>query len=274
MKRLFILLFLPLAALAQSPVMPGVGLVFGTNNPGGGGGSGPYSPSSYTANAVLIGNGTGPILATGILSGTGSNALTNLNSVTAAGDLTLAASGNIQLNPTGGFVTINQANNNMVLVFNRTGTNAGASQISGAALGGMTISAAGGTSGASVIIGPTATYTQTSGSQVVFQVLPTYNQASGSAANTDFLINRTQTAVGSGAQLLIDAQVGGVSKFSVSNTGVLTTVGGATFHTTSTALTNGAGAQVGTLTTAPSAGNPTKWIGINDNGTVRYIPAW
>lgn len=48
----------------------------------------------------------------------------------------------------------------------------------------------------------------------------------------------------------------------------------ATFLTTSVALTNGAAASVGTLTNAPAAGNPTKWIGINDNGTTRYIPAW
>ena len=67
------------------------------------------------------------------------------------------------------------------------------------------------------------TYTQTSGSAGAVKIVPTYNQTSGTAANTDLLINRTQTAVGSGAQLLIDAQVGGVSKFSVSNTGDITT---------------------------------------------------
>jgi hypothetical protein len=39
-------------------------------------------------------------------------------------------------------------------------------------------------------------------------------------------------------------------------------------------LPNGAGAATGTLTNAPVAGNPTKWITINDNGTTRYIPAW
>mgnify|MGYP001566741902 CR=1 FL=1 len=48
----------------------------------------------------------------------------------------------------------------------------------------------------------------------------------------------------------------------------------ATFHTTTAALTDGAGVATGTLLTAPAAGNPTKWIGINDNGTTRYIPAW
>lgn len=42
----------------------------------------------------------------------------------------------------------------------------------------------------------------------------------------------------------------------------------------SVALGNGAAAASGTLANAPVAGNPTKWIPINDNGTTRYIPAW
>lgn len=40
------------------------------------------------------------------------------------------------------------------------------------------------------------------------------------------------------------------------------------------ATTNGAAASTGTLTNAPTSGNPTKWIKINDQGTTRYIPAW
>lgn len=39
-------------------------------------------------------------------------------------------------------------------------------------------------------------------------------------------------------------------------------------------LTDGTGVATGTLTNAPASGNPTKWIEINDNGTVRKIPAW
>ncbi len=39
-------------------------------------------------------------------------------------------------------------------------------------------------------------------------------------------------------------------------------------------MANGAAAQVGTLTNAPTAGNPTKWLAFDDNGTTRYIPAW
>lgn len=49
---------------------------------------------------------------------------------------------------------------------------------------------------------------------------------------------------------------------------------GGTLLTTRANLTNGAAAATGTLTNAPAAGNPTKWIPVNDNGTTRYIPAW
>lgn len=59
----------------------------------------------------------------------------------------------------------------------------------------------------------------------------------------------------------------------VSLSGTLTTAD-TNLMRTSVALSNGAAAQTGTLTNAPVAGNPTKWIAINDNGTTRYIPAW
>ena len=52
------------------------------------------------------------------------------------------------------------------------------------------------------------------------------------------------------------------------------TVSSSTLIRSRTTLSNGAGAAAGTLTNAPVAGNPTKWIPINDNGTTRYIPAW
>lgn len=41
-----------------------------------------------------------------------------------------------------------------------------------------------------------------------------------------------------------------------------------------TTWNNGAAAAVGTITNAPTAGNPTKWIPVDDNGTTRYMPAW
>lgn len=41
-----------------------------------------------------------------------------------------------------------------------------------------------------------------------------------------------------------------------------------------TAMTSNAGSGAGTLTNAPAAGNPTKWVPFNDNGTIRNIPMW
>jgi hypothetical protein len=72
---------------------------------------------------------------------------------------------------------------------------------------------------------------------------------------------------------LVTPVLGAATGTSVALTGGLTT-GNATLHTTTTALTNGAAAAAGTLLNAPIAGNPTKWVPINDNGTVRYIPTW
>lgn len=57
-----------------------------------------------------------------------------------------------------------------------------------------------------------------SAAQVFASLTPTYNQTSTAGA-TDFLINRTETAVGTGAQFLMDAQVAGISKFNITNTG-------------------------------------------------------
>ncbi len=57
-------------------------------------------------------------------------------------------------------------------------------------------------------------------------------------------------------------------------TGLITIGTGTAMLTSSVAMDNGAGASAGTLTNAPAAGNPTKWIPFNDNGTTRYIPAW
>lgn len=54
------------------------------------------------------------------------------------------------------------------------------------------------------------------------KILPTINQ-SGTAGYTGLLINAIETATGSGAKKLLDLQVDGVSKFTVSNTGVVTT---------------------------------------------------
>jgi hypothetical protein len=47
-----------------------------------------------------------------------------------------------------------------------------------------------------------------------------------------------------------------------------------TLIASSTTLSDSSGVGVGMLTNTPTAGNPTKWISINDNGTTRYIPTW
>jgi hypothetical protein len=60
----------------------------------------------------------------------------------------------------------------------------------------------------------------------------------------------------------------------ISGTNGLRTLNDTVLLHTATALANGAGASAGTLNNAPAAGNPTKWIKIDDNGTIRHIPAW
>jgi hypothetical protein len=57
-------------------------------------------------------------------------------------------------------------------------------------------------------------------------------------------------------------------------TGAVALTGGASLLATTAALTNGAGAALGTITNAPTAGNPTKWIPFNDGGTIRRFPSW
>lgn len=79
--------------------------------------------------------------------------------------------------------------------------------------GGVVLAALGGTT------------TNSSGTYSALALTPTYNQASGTAANTDLLINRTETAVGSGAQYLFQAQVGGSDRFVFSNTGNYGSIG-------------------------------------------------
>lgn len=58
----------------------------------------------------------------------------------------------------------------------------------------------------------------TSGIVTPFKITPTFND-SGTAGYTAMDIHVTETATGSGGKLLINAQVGGASKFSVSNVG-------------------------------------------------------
>lgn len=136
----------------------------------------------------------------------------------------------------------------------------------------------------------------------VLSATQTWNDAA--VAFTGLFFNATSTASAT-ASLLLNLQLGGATVFRVrkdgqtllrqlwieSDTGTIffgnaadTTVvrrssavlmtNSAQLIGSSVALTNGAAAALGTLTNAPAAGDPTKWIPINDNGTTRYIPAW
>lgn len=91
------------------------------------------------------------------------------------------------------------------------------------------------------IVLSSGTYNGASVAQTHLSITSTYNQ-SGTSSGTDLLINRTQTAVGSGSQLFIDAQVGGTSRFSVSNIGDIVTsstaTSGYTLYNTSDQTTN------------------------------------
>jgi hypothetical protein len=74
----------------------------------------------------------------------------------------------------------------------------------------------------------TSASTVTSGNQYSLSISPSYNQATGTATNTDLLISRTQTAVGSGEQMFIDCWADTTTptvadrKFAVASTGEVT----------------------------------------------------
>lgn len=100
--------------------------------------------------------------------------------------------------------------------------------------------------------------------------------ASGAAGSIRFAASEAFTSTGHGTSLsFLTAPIGSVTqatRLTIDENGL--TISATTLMRTSVALTDGAAAQVGTLTNAPTAGNPTKWVPINDNGTTRYIPAW
>lgn len=66
----------------------------------------------------------------------------------------------------------------------------------------------------------TGTNSRTAGAQVHASVSPTYNQTSGTAANTELLVSRTSTDVGTGTQTGIDVAFNMETGATNSNTGV------------------------------------------------------
>lgn len=104
----------------------------------------------------------------------------------------------------------------------------------------------------------------------IFQVVET---TPGTATTAQITSSGTGQATTTGTGALQTLGGLGVAKDIVSGGSVYTST--ATFMNRSkTTFTNNAAAAAGTLANAPTAGNPTKWIGIDDNGTTRFIPAW
>lgn len=89
------------------------------------------------------------------------------------------------------------------------------------------------------IVTAQATLSASSGSQTVLSVAPTVNQSS-TAGYTGLLVNATETATGSGTKRLLDLQVGGSSRLTVSNAGLLNAVGGLQSNGTAVLTTNSA----------------------------------
>ena len=67
-------------------------------------------------------------------------------------------------------------------------------------------------------------FTASSGNQTMVEILPSIAQT-GTAGYTGLKVNVTETTLGSGDNSLMDLQVGGASKFKVSNTGDVTVAG-------------------------------------------------
>jgi hypothetical protein len=133
-----------------------------------------------------------------------------------------------------------------------------------------------------------ASFSQSKPNAIVFHATENYT---GSAHGTAFVVQATPNTTTAGQDELYaengitlpctDGVTEGLGRGSIDVCGVakfgstVTVPGGTTpVLTTTASITSGAGSGAGTLTNAPTAGNPTKWIPINDNGTTRYIPAW
>lgn len=66
----------------------------------------------------------------------------------------------------------------------------------------------------------------------------------------------------------------GTNRLSINGSGNITWETDTNLHRSAATMANGAGAGAGTLTNAPAAGDPTKWLAVDDNGTTRYVPSW
>lgn len=99
----------------------------------------------------------------------------------------------------------------------------------------------------------------------------------GTGASRTLTLQTTTSGGAAAAVLTLDAGQSATfaNNITLQGTALITKPGGTIpIFTTNTAITTGAGVQAGTLLNSPVAGNPTKWIPVNDNGNTLYIPAW
>lgn len=116
-------------------------------------------------------------------------------------------------------------------------------------------------------------YTTANNAAVIFAATETW---SSTANGTEIQFYTTPNTTASITLAMTLSQSGGLSIGTATSAGLgMIRTNSATFMIrTSTSYTNGAAANTGTLLNAPAAGNPTKWIPVDDNGTTRYVPAW
>jgi hypothetical protein len=109
---------------------------------------------------------------------------------------------------------------------------------------------------------------------IITMYAPSLWSGSNQATQIDFYTTpQSSTALALAVSILPSGGLA-VGTTSDPGTGMIYT-NAATFMTrTKTSWSSGAAAAAGTLANAPVAGNPTKWIPVDDNGTTRYIPAW
>jgi hypothetical protein len=230
------------------------------------GGSVPSSYTLPTASTSVLGgvkiDGTTISISGGVISATGSAVVPY---VASSGTASAAGSNALAAGPTS-----NASGNNGTAL----GNSAAATATSATAVGSSATAAGIG----ATAIGVSATATNNFSTALGYSAtVSSATDATAVGANCTANHN-SSVALGYGVttSAVNDIVIGnGVWSISVAGgSGNLTIPTGGTLLTTIASLSNGAASAAGTLTNAPAAGNPTKWIPISDNGVTRYIPAW
>lgn len=253
--------------------------------------AGSLSNTAFITNGVVINNNVGvfatmPVLQA-TLGGTGISSYTTgsllyANSTTSVGQLNDVALGAVLISAGTTSVPVYSTTPTVSSITLTTGATvsggninmSGGGQVVGAGLTGLNtnsnvaIQGRGFTAAGVGVSMATGTVTNSSGVYNAVNINPTYNQTS-TAGGTDLKVNRTEIAIGSGAQLLADLQVASVSKFSVDRLGNINSAGHVTFEgVTSTGATGTGQLVFGTSPTftTPSLGTPASGVLTNTTG--------